>query len=237
MGDLIPDDPIPDDPPALEPVSLQTAGPETAGSGPPAPRRFASKGSLHLRTAGTALVNWWRAVTIRGAVRCAAVADRSSVVACTAGAALGVDRRPDDPGSQLWWGYRSSGPCLLHPGEPAQHVPLVHPAGPLCGDRGHRSIAIAAAHYEAGHARARLGLHPGPDRARHCYSVLGDFAGSPFARHRLCFPPATSPVPHFPSRSVTLIDIMRFSFKENRTRGRRPASRGGKSGRHRKPPA
>jgi predicted PurR-regulated permease PerM len=79
MGDLIPDDPIPDDPPALEPVipglpqvsppqvaTLQTAGPETAGSGPPAPSRFASKGSLHLRTAGTALVNWWRAVTIQG---------------------------------------------------------------------------------------------------------------------------------------------------------------------------
>jgi predicted PurR-regulated permease PerM len=79
MGDLIPDDPILGDPPALEPVipglpqvsspqvaTLQTAGPETAGSGPPAPSRFASKGSLHLRTAGTALVNWWRAVTIQG---------------------------------------------------------------------------------------------------------------------------------------------------------------------------
>lgn len=79
MGDLIPDDPIPDDPPALEPVipglpqvsspqvaTLQTAGPETAGSGAPATSRFASKGSLHLRTAGTALVNWWRAVTIQG---------------------------------------------------------------------------------------------------------------------------------------------------------------------------
>ena len=79
MGDLIPDDPIPDDPPAIEPViaglpqvsspqaaTPQTAGPETAGSGPPATSRFASKGSLHLRTAGTALVNWWRAVTIQG---------------------------------------------------------------------------------------------------------------------------------------------------------------------------
>lgn len=79
MGDLIPDDPIPDDPPALEPVipalpqvSLsqvarpQIDRPETAGSGPPATSRSASKGSLHLRTAGTALVNWWRAVTIQG---------------------------------------------------------------------------------------------------------------------------------------------------------------------------
>jgi predicted PurR-regulated permease PerM len=79
MGDLIPDDPIPDDPPAIEPViaalpqassaqaaTPQTAGPETAGSGPPATSRFASKGGVHLRTAGTALVNWWRAVTIQG---------------------------------------------------------------------------------------------------------------------------------------------------------------------------
>jgi predicted PurR-regulated permease PerM len=81
MGDLIPDDPIPGDPPALEPVippsglpqvsssqvaRPQTAGPEIAGTGPPATSSFASKGSLHLRTAGKALVNWWRAVTIQG---------------------------------------------------------------------------------------------------------------------------------------------------------------------------
>ncbi len=78
MGDPIPDDPVPDDPPALEPVvpglpqvsspqvaTLQTAGPETAQSGPPAASPT-SRGSLHLRTAGKALVNWWRAVTIQG---------------------------------------------------------------------------------------------------------------------------------------------------------------------------
>ena len=79
MGDPIPDGSVPDDPPALEPVvpglpqvslpqvaTPQTAGPEIAQSLPPATSRFASKGSLHLRTAGTALVNWWRAVTIQG---------------------------------------------------------------------------------------------------------------------------------------------------------------------------
>lgn len=81
MGDPIPNDPVPDDRPALEPLVLppglpqvsapqvatpQTVTPETAGSGPPARSRFASKGSLHLRTAGKALVNWWRAVTIQG---------------------------------------------------------------------------------------------------------------------------------------------------------------------------
>ena len=78
MGDPIPDGPVSDDPPALEPVvpglplvsspqiaTPQTAGPETAPSEPPAANR-ASRGSLHLRTAGTALVNWWRAVTIQG---------------------------------------------------------------------------------------------------------------------------------------------------------------------------
>jgi hypothetical protein len=90
MADPIPDDPRPDEPPALEPVVLpsnlpQMSSPQIAGpqiprppldeppldgpplvkSGPPVPRRFA-KGSLHLRTAGTALVNWWRAVTIQG---------------------------------------------------------------------------------------------------------------------------------------------------------------------------
>jgi predicted PurR-regulated permease PerM len=81
MADSIPDDPRPDDPPALEPAvppsilpplsSPQIAGPPVAspqivGSGSPATPRFASKGSLHLRTAGTALINWWRAVTIEG---------------------------------------------------------------------------------------------------------------------------------------------------------------------------
>jgi predicted PurR-regulated permease PerM len=78
MGDPIQDDPVPGDPPAPEPVvpglpqvssphvaTPQTAGPETAQSGPPAASR-ASRGGLHLRTAGTALVNWWRAVTIQG---------------------------------------------------------------------------------------------------------------------------------------------------------------------------
>ena len=76
MGDPIPDDPRPDEPPSPEPVVPrlpqqqaiipQTAGSEIAPSGPPATSRFGSKGSLHLRTAGTALVNWWRAVTIQG---------------------------------------------------------------------------------------------------------------------------------------------------------------------------
>ena len=75
MGDPIPDGPVSDDAPALEPVvpqvslpqvaTPQTAALETAQSEPPAATR-ASRGSLHLRTAGTALVNWWRAVTIQG---------------------------------------------------------------------------------------------------------------------------------------------------------------------------
>ena len=80
MADPIPDDPRPDEPAALEPAepasilppvsspeiaTPQPSGPGAAGTGSLAPR-FASKRSLHLRTAGTALVNWWRAVTIEG---------------------------------------------------------------------------------------------------------------------------------------------------------------------------
>jgi predicted PurR-regulated permease PerM len=79
MADPIPDDPGPEDPPVLQPAippsilppesSPQVATPQPSrpeNSGASARPRFASKGSLHLRTAGTALVNWWRAVTIEG---------------------------------------------------------------------------------------------------------------------------------------------------------------------------
>jgi predicted PurR-regulated permease PerM len=81
MADPSPDDPRPDEPAAPEPVvppsilpqtpSAQIVkplieGPPLVQSGPPPAGRLASKGSIHLRTAGTALVNWWRAVTIEG---------------------------------------------------------------------------------------------------------------------------------------------------------------------------
>jgi predicted PurR-regulated permease PerM len=52
--DAIPGDPVPDDPPAALSVSEPISG------------KFSAKSALHLRTAGTALVNWWRAVTIEG---------------------------------------------------------------------------------------------------------------------------------------------------------------------------
>jgi predicted PurR-regulated permease PerM len=55
--DAIPGDPVPNDPPAaLAPVVLSASE----------PGKFSGKSALHLRTAGTALVNWWRAVTIQG---------------------------------------------------------------------------------------------------------------------------------------------------------------------------
>jgi predicted PurR-regulated permease PerM len=71
MGDPIPDDPRPEEWTALEPVvapaSLeQESPPQIVRPAAPGTSRVASKGSLHLRTAGTALVNWWRAVTIEG---------------------------------------------------------------------------------------------------------------------------------------------------------------------------
>jgi AI-2E family transporter len=61
-GGQIPNDPLaalPNDPPAA-PVSA------ALGASEPAQGIFSTKSALHLRTAGTALVNWWRAVTIQG---------------------------------------------------------------------------------------------------------------------------------------------------------------------------
>jgi predicted PurR-regulated permease PerM len=81
MADSIPDDPRPEEPPVLEPAvpptilppesspqiaTAQVVTPPTSGTGLPAAPRATSRGSLHLRTAATALVNWWRAVTIEG---------------------------------------------------------------------------------------------------------------------------------------------------------------------------
>ena len=66
MGDPLPDDSRPDEPPALEPLrppAALPAPPLAAQASAPNPP---NKGALHLRTAGSALVNWWRAVTIQG---------------------------------------------------------------------------------------------------------------------------------------------------------------------------
>ena len=67
MGDPLPDDSRPDEPPALEPLRPPAAlpAPQALAAQASAPNP-ASKGALHLRTAGSALVNWWRAVTIQG---------------------------------------------------------------------------------------------------------------------------------------------------------------------------
>lgn len=56
----MPNPPTPDD------HTLEPPAPATPTAGAPKPSPFASRSSLHLRTAGTALVNWWRAVTIEG---------------------------------------------------------------------------------------------------------------------------------------------------------------------------
>jgi predicted PurR-regulated permease PerM len=45
---------------------LAAPAPVVLPAGDPVPGKFSAKGALHLRTAGTALVNWWRAVTIQG---------------------------------------------------------------------------------------------------------------------------------------------------------------------------
>jgi predicted PurR-regulated permease PerM len=64
----MPNDPTPDEPP-LEPAVLAPTLPQPPAAltaDAPKPGPVASKSTLHLRTAGTALVNWWRAVTIEG---------------------------------------------------------------------------------------------------------------------------------------------------------------------------
>jgi predicted PurR-regulated permease PerM len=70
----MPDDAVPDDAPAPEPVAPLPVLPSALGPPapaaliaiPPAPTTFAGKSVVHLRTAGTALLHWWRAVTIEG---------------------------------------------------------------------------------------------------------------------------------------------------------------------------
>src|ERR1700679_936706 len=57
-----PNDPLaalPDGPPAAPAPVVHTPS-------APVPANFSAKSALHLRTAGSALVNWWRAVTIEG---------------------------------------------------------------------------------------------------------------------------------------------------------------------------
>ena len=70
MGNLVPEDPIPEDPTPEDPPALEPAAPPPRLPQIPAPRQtpgqFASRSAVHLRTAGSALVNWWRAVTIQG---------------------------------------------------------------------------------------------------------------------------------------------------------------------------
>jgi len=55
----MPDDAIPENTPAPLPELPITPA-------PPAPASLASKSVVHLRTAGTALFDWWKAVTIQG---------------------------------------------------------------------------------------------------------------------------------------------------------------------------
>ncbi|HET6215881.1 MAG TPA: AI-2E family transporter [Acidobacteriaceae bacterium] len=66
----MPEDPIPEDPPAQEPAAPPSRLPQIPAPrqtpGPFASSQLASRSAVHLRTAGSALVSWWRAVTIQG---------------------------------------------------------------------------------------------------------------------------------------------------------------------------
>ena len=61
-GGQMPNDPLaafPDGPPVAPAPVVHTPS-------APVPSNFSAKSALHLRTAGSALINWWRAVTIEG---------------------------------------------------------------------------------------------------------------------------------------------------------------------------
>jgi predicted PurR-regulated permease PerM len=63
------DDAKPDEPPAPQPTAPAPVLPQTlppSTSAPLATGDFASRSAGHVRTAGKALFNWWRAVTIQG---------------------------------------------------------------------------------------------------------------------------------------------------------------------------
>jgi predicted PurR-regulated permease PerM len=62
----MPEDAMPDEPPALEPTLPASGIPVVSPPSAVTPSPLASKSAVHLRTAGKALINWWRAVTIEG---------------------------------------------------------------------------------------------------------------------------------------------------------------------------
>jgi predicted PurR-regulated permease PerM len=65
----MPDDAMPDDPPAPEPAAPVSELPQALTPSAPGlltSSNLASRSTGHVRTAGTALFNWWRAVTIQG---------------------------------------------------------------------------------------------------------------------------------------------------------------------------
>ena len=160
------------------------------------PIRFQKCTGTHLRTAGKALVNWWRAVTIEGL--CVAVlwligllllrVPLAPVWALIAGLMTLV---PNFGGVIAPDGQSG----LLHPGHPTQHGSLVCPARHVCGHCCPGPTLAATAHPETGDPGARLGLDPGSHRAGHCYSLLGNPVGTPVAGRGLCFPPPLAPLP------------------------------------------
>jgi len=65
----MPDDAMPDDPPAPEPAAPVSELPQALTPSAPGlltSSNLASRSTGHVRTAGKALFNWWRAVTIEG---------------------------------------------------------------------------------------------------------------------------------------------------------------------------
>jgi predicted PurR-regulated permease PerM len=62
----MPDDAMPEEPPPPEPTPPASGLPVVSAPSAVTPSPLAPKSVVHLRTAGKALINWWRAVTIEG---------------------------------------------------------------------------------------------------------------------------------------------------------------------------
>ncbi len=191
--DPMPDDAMPDDPPAPEPAAPESELPQALTPSVPGPltsSNLASRSAGHVRTAGTALFNWWRAVTIQGL--CVGVLWLIGLL---------LLRVPLAPVWALIAALMTLIPnfggiiSLLGPAfailvsQPSMYR-LCIAIGHVCGDCCDRSTGAAAAHHEARYPGAHLGFDPGADRARHCDSVLGNSARAPIARRGLCLSPS-----------------------------------------------
>ena len=185
--DAIPGDPVPNDPPA---ASVPAASAPTAlSTGGPVPGNFSAQSALHLKTAGKALVNWWRAVTIEGL--CVAVLWLIGLL---------LLKVPLAPVWALIAGLMTLVPNI------GGVIALLGPAfSILVSQPDMYRLCFLLGMYAVIVVIDQLMLQPlimkrvtrvpvwasilAAHRAWNNYSLLGNSPGAPLARRRLCFPP------------------------------------------------